>query len=89
MDMKSSPLATLNDSSLLKTDALIGGDWVKGATRFEVFDPATGQRLVDVANLGPAEAQAAIAAANKAWPAWRGKTAKERAAVLMLSLIHI
>jgi len=90
MDMKSSPLATLNDSSLLKTDALIGGDWVKGATRFEVFDPATGQRLVDVANLGPAEAQAAIAAANKAWPAWRGKTAKERAAVLMkwFALLH-
>jgi succinate-semialdehyde dehydrogenase/glutarate-semialdehyde dehydrogenase len=90
MDMKSSPLATLNDSSLLKTDALIGGDWVKGATRFDVFDPATGQRLVDVANLGPADAQAAIAAANKAWPAWRGKTAKERAAILMkwFALLH-
>ena len=31
-------------------------------SRFDVFDPATGARLVDVANLGPAEAQAAIAA---------------------------
>jgi succinate-semialdehyde dehydrogenase/glutarate-semialdehyde dehydrogenase len=90
MDMKSSPLATLNDASLLKTDALIGGDWVKGATRFEVFDPATGARLVDVANLGPADAQVAIAAAHKAWPAWRAKTAKERAAVLMkwFHLLH-
>jgi succinate-semialdehyde dehydrogenase/glutarate-semialdehyde dehydrogenase len=90
MDTKTSPLAQLKDPSLLKTDALIGGDWVKGATRFEVFDPATGQRLVDVANLGPADAQAAIAAANKAWPAWRAKTAKERATVLMkwFALLH-
>ncbi len=90
MDAKTSPLAQLNDPSLLKTDALIGGDWVKGSARFDVFDPATGQRLADVANLGPAEAEAAIAAANKAWPAWRAKTAKERAAVLMkwFQLLH-
>jgi succinate-semialdehyde dehydrogenase/glutarate-semialdehyde dehydrogenase len=90
MDAKTSPLAQLNDSSLLKTDALIGGDWVKGRSRFEVCDPATGELLAEVANLGPAEAQAAIAAAHKAWPAWRGKTAKERAAVLMkwFHLLH-
>jgi succinate-semialdehyde dehydrogenase/glutarate-semialdehyde dehydrogenase len=90
MDMKSSPLATLNDPSLLKTDALIAGDWVAGSARFEVNDPATGQRLADVANLGAADAQAAVAAAQKAWPAWRAKTAKERAAVLMkwFHLLH-
>jgi succinate-semialdehyde dehydrogenase/glutarate-semialdehyde dehydrogenase len=35
-----------------------------------------------VANLGPADAQAAIAAANAAWPAWRSKTAKERSIIL-------
>jgi succinate-semialdehyde dehydrogenase/glutarate-semialdehyde dehydrogenase len=35
-----------------------------------------------VANLGPAEAEAAIAAANAAWPAWRSKTAKERSIIL-------
>ena len=56
MDAKTSPLAQLIDPSLLKTDALIGGDWVQGRSRFDVFDPATGARLVDVANLGPAEA---------------------------------
>ncbi len=90
MDMKASPLAALNDASLLKTDALIGGDWVKGASRFEVVDPATGQRLADVAGLGAAEADAAIAAADKAWPAWRAKTAKERATILMkwFALLH-
>ena len=83
MDMKTSPIATLNDAGLLKTDALIGGEWVAGTARFDVNDPATGLKLADVANLGGAEAEAAIAAADKAWPAWRAKTAKERHAVLM------
>ena len=90
MDTKTSPLAALSDTSLLKTDALIGGEWTRGAARFDVHDPATGQKLADVANLGPAETQAALDAANKAWPAWRAKTAKERAAILMkwFQLLH-
>ena len=82
MDMKTSPLALLKDPTLLKTDGLINGQWVSGASRFEVLDPATGLKLADVANLGPADAQAAIGAANAAWPAWRGKTAKERSNIL-------
>ena len=83
MDMKTSPIATLNDAGLLKTDALIGGEWVSGAARFDVTDPATGLKLADVPNLGSADTLAAIAAADKAWPAWRAKTAKERHAVMM------
>jgi len=82
MDMKSSPLALLKDPSLLKTDAMINGQWLPGASRFDVLDPATGQKLADVANLGPLEAEAAIAAANAAWPAWRSKTGKERSIIL-------
>ena len=82
MDMKTSPLALLKDPTLLKTDGLINGQWVPGSSRFDVLDPATGLKLADVANLGPADAQVAIAAANAAWPAWRGKTAKERSIVL-------
>jgi succinate-semialdehyde dehydrogenase/glutarate-semialdehyde dehydrogenase len=81
--MKTSPLAALNDASLLKTDGLIDGQWLAGKRRFEVTDPATGAKLADVANLGAAEANAAIAAADKAWPAWRAKSAKERCAILM------
>jgi len=77
-----SPLSLLKDPSLLKTDALINGQWLKGTSRFDVFDPATGHKLADVANLGPADAQAAIAAANAAWPAWRTKTVKERSTIL-------
>ena len=83
MTLTSSPLATLNDPALLKTDALIDGMWVGAAQRFAVDDPATGATLAQVANLGAAEADAAIAAANRAWPAWRSKTAKERGAILM------
>ena len=82
MDMKTSPLALLKDPTLLKTDALINGQWVAGSSRFDVLDPATGHKLADVANLGPADAEAAIAAANAAWPAWRTKTAKERSILL-------
>ena len=82
MDMKTSPLSLLKDPSLLKTDALINGQWLAGASRFDVLDPSNGRKLVDVANLGPADAEAAIAAANAAWPAWKAKTAKERSIIL-------
>ncbi len=82
MDMKTSPLALLKDPTLLKTDGLVNGQWVAGASRFDVLDPATGHKLADVANLGPKDAEAAIAAANAAWPAWKAKTAKERSTIL-------
>ena len=83
MDMKTSPLATLADTTLLKTDAFINGAWVAGDVRFAVHDPATGLKLADVADLGAAQTQAAIDAANAALPAWRSKPAKERAAIMM------
>jgi succinate-semialdehyde dehydrogenase/glutarate-semialdehyde dehydrogenase len=80
--MSTSPLSLLKDPSLLKTDALINGQWVTGARRFAVTDPSNGQHLADVANLGAADTEAAIAAANAAWPAWKSKTAKERSIIL-------
>ncbi|OGB29264.1 MAG: succinate-semialdehyde dehydrogenase (NADP(+)) [Burkholderiales bacterium RIFCSPLOWO2_12_FULL_61_40] len=76
------PLSHLKDPTLLKTDALINGQWVAGPSRFDVCDPATGEKLADVANLGPQETEAAIAAANAAGPAWKSKTAKERSILL-------
>ena len=90
MDNHTSPLAALTDPTLLKTDAFIDGVWVSAADRFVVDDPATGRKLADVANLGAAGAEAALAAAERAWPAWRVKTAKERAAILMkwFHLLH-
>ena len=85
-----SPLANLTDPGLLKTAALINGEWVAGSSQFDVTDPATGAELARVANLGPAETEAALAAAHRAWPAWRNKTAKERGAILMkwFHLLH-
>ena len=83
MTQSPSPLAALKDPSLLKLDALINGEWVAGSSRFDVTDPATGATLASVPRLGAAETETAIAAANAAWPAWRAKTAKERAAILM------
>ena len=93
MEAQPTPLSKLADPSLLKTEALINGAWVQaqaGQTRFAVTDPATGQELAQVANLGAIDAAAALSAAEKAWPAWRAKTAKERASILMrwFHLLH-
>ena len=82
MDLRTAPLSNLLDPSLLKTDALIDGQWVRGARRFDVTDPATGAKLADVADLGVDDTRAALAAAQAAWPAWRAKTAKQRGAIL-------
>ena len=67
--------------SLLKEQCLIDGAWV-GTPELVVKDPATGDLLARVPDLGQAEIRHAIDAAAKAFPAWRAKTAKERAAIL-------
>ncbi|MFM2086437.1 MAG: succinate-semialdehyde dehydrogenase [Pseudomonadota bacterium] len=74
----------LNDSSLLRQQAYLNGAWVdadSGQT-FDVTNPATGETIGTVPLMGAAETRRAIEAANAAWPAWRKKSAKERAAVL-------
>lgn len=74
----------LEDASLLKAMAYIDGKWQgsdQGKT-FTVFNPATGEAIVDCAAVGSEAAARAIEAANKAQPEWARKTAKERAALL-------
>jgi len=74
----------LDNPILLRTNGYIDGRWEaadSGAT-LAVTDPASGERLGEVPLMGAAETARAIAAADAALPAWRGKTAKERAAVL-------
>ena len=78
-----SPLSLLKDPSLLKIDGLINGEWVAGNARFDVDDPATGLKLTAVVNLTASDATKAIASAHAALPAWRGKTGKERHAILL------
>jgi succinate-semialdehyde dehydrogenase/glutarate-semialdehyde dehydrogenase len=74
----------LNDPSLLRAQCFIDGRWCDaddGAT-IAVVNPATGETLGSVPKMGAAETRRAIDAANAAWPAWRKKSAKERATIL-------
>ena len=50
--------------------------------RSPVYNPADGRQIGTVPKMGAAETRRAIEAANAAWPGWRAKTAKERAAIL-------
>ncbi|MDF3918099.1 NAD-dependent succinate-semialdehyde dehydrogenase [Salinicola salarius] len=74
----------LKDPDLLKTQSYIDGQWVEVAdgTHFSVADPATGEVIAHVANAGAYDTRLAIAAAERALPAWRSKTAKERSVIL-------
>jgi succinate-semialdehyde dehydrogenase / glutarate-semialdehyde dehydrogenase len=74
----------LKDVELFRTAGYVGGAWIEadGDRTFEVDDPASGKTIAHVANLGAAEAARAIGAAEKAFPLWAKKTAKERAAVM-------
>jgi len=77
------PIA-LQDPALLRTQAFLGGKWsdADGGARFPVRDPATGEELARVPRCGAAETGRAIEAAAAAQPAWRARTAQERAEVL-------
>ena len=78
-----SPLA-LEDSSLLRQQCYVDGQWI-GADdggSMPVVDPATGALVGSVPVFHAAETKRAIDAANRALPAWRAKTAKERSAIL-------
>lgn len=77
-----SPLTALKDTSLLKTQAFIDGQWLDGPSTFPVLDPATGEKLADVALMGAAGATHAIDVANRAFTAWSRLTAKERGRIL-------
>jgi succinate-semialdehyde dehydrogenase/glutarate-semialdehyde dehydrogenase len=68
---------------LLRGANLIAGRWIEGAADgIAVTNPATGETLAHVPNLGRAEAAEAIAAAAAAMPAWAALTAKARSLVL-------
>jgi len=74
----------LSNQKLFREQAFIGGEWASadsGAT-FPVVNPANGETIAKVARCGQAETRRAIDAAAAAWPAWRAKTAKERAQIM-------
>ncbi len=74
----------LHEPRLKRDQAAIDGQWIganSGAT-FAVSNPADGSVIAQVADLGQAETVRAIEAANRAFPAWRSRTAKERSRIL-------
>ena len=74
----------LNDQSLFREKCYIDGAWVDAGSgkTIEVNDPADNSIIGTVPKMGRDETSRAIEAANAAYPAWRAKTGKERAAIL-------
>src|SRR5881296_3733494 len=79
-----SPTTQLKDPRLFREACYVNGQWVqaKSGAAINVDNPATGEIIGTVPKLTGAETRQAIEAANRAFPAWSKKTAKERAAVL-------
>lgn len=74
----------LQDAGLLRTQGLWAGEWqpAQGGQTFAVYNPANGQCLAEVAQMGAAETAQAIASAERALPGWRRLAARERSARL-------
>lgn len=82
-DRRSNPL-NLKDPDLFRMQGFLGGKWVdadSGKTH-DVTNPATGEVIGTIPDMGAAETRRAIEAARAAMPGWARKTAKERAEIL-------
>ncbi len=78
------PRFQLGDQRLFREHCYIDGEWIAAADGkvIKVADPATGETIGTVPSVGLDETRAAIDAAERALPAWRAKTGKERGAIL-------
>jgi succinate-semialdehyde dehydrogenase/glutarate-semialdehyde dehydrogenase len=74
----------LTDRALFREACYVDGSWIPAGSggAIAVDNPATGELIGAVPRLGRAETRAAIEAAARAFPDWRKRTAKERAAVM-------
>ncbi len=70
------------DNDLFQTGYLVNGEWHQLSTTFDVLNPATGEVVAKIAKAGKQETEQAIAAAARAFPLWRAKTAKARSELL-------
>lgn len=77
-------LSHLHDPSLFRQAALVGGNWIEAdpSNAIKVDNPATGEIIGLVPNLGAAETKTAIATAEVTQKEWAGRTAKERSSIL-------
>ncbi|MGA8171485.1 MAG: NAD-dependent succinate-semialdehyde dehydrogenase [Methylocystis sp.] len=71
-------------SGLFRQKAFVDGAWIdaESGAVFAVHDPATGALLGHAPDMGASETRRAIAAAERALPSWRAKTARERAQIM-------
>ena len=83
LDKNTNPL-NLKDPDLLRMQGLVAGNWcdADGGGKIDVINPATGDVIGTVPDMGVPETRRAIEAAKDAMPGWAGKTAKERANIL-------
>ena len=74
----------IKDQSLFRQQCYIDGAWhdADSGKTFEVDNPADGSVLGTVPAMGAAETRRAIEAADRAFPEWSQRPAKERSAVL-------
>lgn len=72
----------LKNTRLLKNQAYINGQWVSNSNTITVTNPATGEDIGTVPDLGETETLNAIKAADEALIGWSKKTAKERSIIL-------
>ncbi|PRX37192.1 succinate-semialdehyde dehydrogenase / glutarate-semialdehyde dehydrogenase [Meinhardsimonia xiamenensis] len=84
LDSRTDLSALLKDPGLLETRAYLAGEWCAAddGKTFPVRNPARGDVIAEVADVGRAETARAIAAANEAMKGWAARTAKERAQIL-------
>ena len=77
-------MSIVKDTSLFRSQAFINGEWVNADSgeSVPVTNPADGETLITVPDMGAEETRRAIEAANAALPAWSARTAKDRAAIL-------
>ncbi len=77
-------MKNLENKNLFRQQGYLNGKWVDADNNavIEVSNPATGEILGTIPNMGPAETRRAIEAANAAFPGWRALTAKQRAAYM-------
>jgi len=75
-------MAGLAHTDLVREAAYVDGAWIDAAERISVLDPASGEQLGTVPDVGGEGARRAIVAASAAFAGWRGRAAPERAAIL-------
>lgn len=78
----SSQTPKLNNMNLVQTSSFINGRWKSAVNSFPVLNPATGETIAEVADVGVEEAELAVQAAHSALPKWSGLTAQERQKIM-------